>query len=94
MAGTVTRIVVAPAMTWLFVSTCPSFVRTIPVPAALASWSARSVLTITTPFVGAGFFGVAAPAPCAWTTPATAIRATARERRITEAVKRPYLRST
>jgi len=40
---------VAPSMTWLFVSTSPVDVRTIPVPAARAFWSPRVVFTSTSP---------------------------------------------
>src|SRR5438552_16743612 len=36
-------------MTWLFVSTSPDEVRTIPVPAAAAPWKARFVSMTTTP---------------------------------------------
>ena len=36
--GSVTRIVVAPRITWLFVSTSPDELSTMPVPAAAAFW--------------------------------------------------------
>src|SRR5689334_20472266 len=47
--GTATRIVVAPAMTWLFVRIRPDEVSTMPVPAAHVSSRRRFVLMTTTP---------------------------------------------
>jgi hypothetical protein len=45
----VALMVVAPSMTWLFVSTSPDEVRTIPVPAACALSYPRVVLMSTRP---------------------------------------------
>src|SRR5437660_6567896 len=47
--GTTTRIVVAPAMTWLFVRIRPDDVSTVPVPVAHVSSRRRFVLMTTTP---------------------------------------------
>ena len=57
----VARIVVAPRITWLFVTTSPSEVSTIPVPAAEAPWYARFVLMLTSAGVttATASFGVA-----------------------------------
>src|SRR5690349_19009439 len=43
----VTVMLVAPATTWLFVSTMPSEVSTMPVPAAAAFWAPSTVLMST-----------------------------------------------
>ena len=50
--GTTTRIVVAPAITWLFVSTSPEEVSTMPVPAAEPSSSPSPVSMTTIPRSG------------------------------------------
>src|ERR1700693_2581186 len=44
-----TLMAVAPLITWLFVSTSPEEVSTIPVPAAFSSWNPRTVSTSTSP---------------------------------------------
>ena len=49
--GTVTLIASAPRMTWLFVSTVPDEVSTMPVAAPAPPPYARRVFTITTPVV-------------------------------------------
>src|SRR5262249_53474948 len=67
--GSVTRMDVAPRITWLFVSTSPFEVRTIPLPAAVPCPYASFVVTSTTPASSAA---VEREARAASATPATA----------------------
>ncbi len=71
----------APRMTWLFVSTSPEEVSTMPVPAAAPCWYARFVFTITTP-VWTAAREVRASAACAPTASAAAAKRRTRARLI------------
>src|SRR5579871_5238926 len=82
--------VVAPRITWLFVSTSPADVSTIPVPAAEAPAYARLVSITTTPVPTAAACA-RAKAKRATTAAASAARATTRAKRVRPAAFMPTL---